>query len=108
MGRAEWWWFSGFGVDLRVGSAEGVDVVRWGAGTKAVVVAALVGPCVVGRADVPEYDFNWAYVHNEGNAPISSAGDNFGRGSVGYGYRISKLEITTQWRCAVGTIGCAW
>lgn len=53
------------------------------------------------RADIPPYDFNWAYIHDEGNAaypggpPIDG---NKGRGSVSYGYRISRLEITTaQW-----------
>lgn len=50
------------------------------------------------RADVPSYDFNWAYIHDEGNAAYPGPGGNAGRGSVAYSYRISKLELTSgQW-----------
>lgn len=50
------------------------------------------------RGDIPPYDFNWAYIHDENNAAYAGPGGNAGRGSVSYGYRISRLEITTaQW-----------
>ena len=53
------------------------------------------------RGDVPppDYDFQWANITDLNN-PAYPGGPPFnvnaGRGSVSYGYRISKLEITTQ------------
>ncbi len=60
-----------------------------------IAAGAVVGPV---RADIPPYDFNWAYIHDEGNAAYPGPGGNAGRGSVSYAYRISKLELTSgQW-----------
>lgn len=56
----------------------------------------------------PDYDFQWATIGNPGNpaynGPASSGGFPAGRGSVGYTYRMSKLEVTTgQWMEYVNT-----
>ena len=60
---------------------------------------ALASVAFAARADIPDYDFKWAYIHDENNAAYPGGppvDGNKGRGSVSYGYRISKLEITTQ------------
>jgi hypothetical protein len=47
--------------------------------------------------DVPSYDFDWATIGDAGN-PVYGGGPNgelAGRGSVGYEYRISRLELTS-------------
>jgi formylglycine-generating enzyme required for sulfatase activity len=50
----------------------------------------------------PDYDFQFSTVGALGNAPIQNSTLDYqfvnGRGSVGYAYRMSKLEVTTgQW-----------
>lgn len=73
------------------------------------VVAGVVGLCA-GAAIAqppPDYDFQWATVGAAGNRAYDGPdpqGLVTGRGSVGYEYRISKLEITTsQWMEFVNT-----
>jgi len=69
-------------------------------GTLAITaLSALLG--VPARADIPpDYDFGWAVIDHAGNAGYDRdpASFNFGRGSVGYDYRITTDEVTTaQW-----------
>ncbi len=68
--------------------------------------------CDVARGQgVPDYGFDWVTIGNTNNAPYdrrttNSPSLNFpaGRGSVGYEYRMSRLEITTgQWMEFVNT-----
>lgn len=66
----------------------------------AVLVGAVLAPVAIARpGPVPDYDFQWATIGAPGNPAIGGQFSwNKGRGSVGYTYRISKLEITTgQW-----------
>jgi len=63
-----------------------------------VVMAALGGVDAARGGVAPDYDFQWATIGAVGNEPwrgppFSSIVE--GRGSVGYEYRISKLELTT-------------
>ncbi|MCC6321972.1 MAG: SUMF1/EgtB/PvdO family nonheme iron enzyme [Phycisphaerales bacterium] len=51
---------------------------------------------------MPDYDFQWATIGDAGNpgydGPVRTDGFPGGRGSVGYTYRMSRLEVTTgQW-----------
>lgn len=62
----------------------------------ACVSIAFGGPWAFGGG-VPNYDFQWATITDAGN-PAYAGGPNgelAGRGSVGYDYRISRLELTS-------------
>ncbi len=71
-----------------------------GAWAMPVVLAAVAGPGLVSRADVPppDYDFQWANISDRNNAAYPGILGSLatGRGSVSYAYRISKLETSTQ------------
>ncbi|MBC7835495.1 MAG: SUMF1/EgtB/PvdO family nonheme iron enzyme [Phycisphaerales bacterium] len=62
------------------------------------------------KAQAPDYDFQWATIGDLGNPAFpgpSPYGPPYaeGRGSVGYTYRISRLEVTTgQWLEFANTI----
>jgi formylglycine-generating enzyme required for sulfatase activity len=63
--------------------------------------AAFAGP-------VPDYDFQWATITHAGNAPYlwpePGSPEPVPAGSVGYEFRISRLEVTTsQWMEFVNT-----
>lgn len=83
------------------------DALRRGAGTWGAIarLALLTATAVAGP--VPDYDFDWATIGAVGNSGLDLGPDDVylrGRGSVGYRYRISKLEITTaQWMEFINT-----
>lgn len=84
--------------------------VRLSLGVWTLVAATLVAAGGA-RAGVPDDDFDWVTIGDVNNAPYNgrttnSPSPNFpaGRGSVGYVYRMSRLEITTnQWLAFVNT-----
>lgn len=71
------------------------------------VAAAVTAASITCAQNVPSYDFQWATIGDVGNPAYlngPSWSPTLGRGSVGYEYRISKLEVTTaQWMEFVNT-----
>jgi hypothetical protein len=64
------------------------------------VVLLAAGPAA-GHPGVPNYDFQWVTIGDVGNPAFTGGPPKnpvIGRGSVGYEYRISRLQITSgQW-----------
>lgn len=63
-----------------------------------VAMLGSINPALGGAT--PDFDFQWAVIGSVGNAPylVEPLSSAYNRGSVGYEYRISRLEITTaQW-----------
>lgn len=71
--------------------------------TIATISSLAASTAMAQTGGVPDYDFDWATIGNVNNPAYTgptSIGTSFplGRGSVGYTYRMSKLEVTTaQW-----------
>lgn len=68
----------------------------------AVMTCVLAASLPVFAQPVPDYDFQWATIGDAGNpgydGQVRTDGFPGGRGSVGYTYRMSRLEVTTgQW-----------
>ncbi|MCC5786485.1 MAG: SUMF1/EgtB/PvdO family nonheme iron enzyme [Phycisphaerales bacterium] len=74
---------------------------------RTLFAAALSLPLAAANAQpAPDYDFPWATISDPGNAAFQGSALPFasGRGSVGYTYRISTLQVTTgQWMEFVNT-----
>lgn len=92
---------------MKLRRCDSVGHGRWSCrNITALAITALTAmPCLAGGG-VPGYDFNWAAIGSVNNpgVPASFGGPLRGRGSVGYEYRISTLEITSaQWLEFVNT-----
>ncbi len=81
---------------------------------KCVLVAACAAGAVASAQPAPDYDFTWSTIGAVGNPAYVDNDPDYahqvvnGRGSVGYEYRMSTLEVTTgQWMEFLNTFGGA-